>query len=682
MHQQYRNALLCLALLVASAAHAAPFDKLAYHQNTQRTGWNDHETMLTPKVVRGAEFGQLWQTEQLDMVDGQAPRLFATPLYVDRVAITTGAHRGKTFPVIYAASDVGFAYAISAARAHGVAAGTILWKTRLAAVRPSGGNLSTPVIEVRRKLIYLVSGDGKDPYRVHALALGSGRAQPGWPVALDAASINVPGINRNGATQFPGYLLIQRGALTLSPDNSRLYVAFGGSGSGWLVGLDTLRPRVATAFSSTARTEEGQGGMWASSGAAVDRDGYVHIATGASVHVHLQKLGLAGVFPDSEHNWGQSILRLRDDPAGGFKLVGTYSPFNYAQAQVTDIDLASSGTILIDLDPATTSTPRLLMLGGMKQGNAYLLDRANMPGSLIKRPAIGADAASDGSLLAPEPQPQFGTRGPLNVFGPYADENAMNDQARSRTTAAYLRTSAGKHYVFMTGSAKTGPKLEDSKPPGLARLAIVTTPGAPAFLRTDQLEVTQTFHNPSSPIVTSHGGRDAIVWVIDNNAKRTTALRGINAPRPFLYAFDALTFELLWRSAPGELATTGKYNEATVANGTVFVGTDRIQAFGVRGANWAKRAPIGSPFLAATASVSNAAPALIKKGEAVYTQRCAVCHGSGQPGIPPRETLSRFDSGHIAYALTSGLMRAQAAGLTPGEIDAVAAYLPSLPASR
>ena len=101
-------------------------------------------------------------------------------------------------------------------------------------------------------------------------------------------------------------------------------------------------------------------------------------------------------------------------------------------------------------------------------------------------------------------------------------------------------------------------------------------------LRIDQLETSVVLENPGSPVVTSNGYRDAIVWVLDENARRTALLSGSDAPRPVLYAFDAMTLRLLWKSRPGELNTSGKYNEPAFARGTVFVGTDRIQAFGLR----------------------------------------------------------------------------------------------------
>jgi hypothetical protein len=52
---------------------------------------------------------------------------------------------------------------------------------------------------------------------------------------------------------------------------------------------------------------------------------------------------------------------------------------------------------------------------------------------------------------------------------------------------------------------------------------------------------TLALENPGSPIVTSNGSRDPVVWV----------------------------------------HASGKYNQPVIARGTVFVGTDRVQAFGL-----------------------------------------------------------------------------------------------------
>jgi mono/diheme cytochrome c family protein len=671
---------MLLSCAVANVSlKAGVLDKPTYHNDIQRTGWNPHESILTPSTVASSAFGQLWQTPRFDSIGDREPRLFATPLYVDQIAFSSGPHQGKTLSVIYALTDLGFLYAVNAIETGDTPAGTILWSKRLSETKPGGmGALSTPTIDLKQQRLYAVCANGNKPYQVHALDLATGEQKPGWPVAIDAATVNAPGINRNGTTLFPSQLLIQRGALTLNPDGSRLYVSFaeGGTSPGWIISLDTNKAAVATAFSATPRTEEIQGGMWASGGPTVDSDGYVHIATGSSVQVYIKKIGLPGIFPNSEHNWGQSVLRLRDDPQKGFELTGTYTPFNYAQAQVTDIDLGASGTTAIDLDPATTSTPKLLVLGG-KQGNVYLLDRARMPGSLIKRPPVSEDPGTDGSLLPPDPQPQFGKRGPINVFGPYADKNAMNDQARSRTTPAYFRSAAGKNYVFISGSAKTGKKWDVSTPPGLVRLEIITSPGKPAYLKIDQLEETQVFHNPGSPVVTSDGGNGAIVWVLDTNVVRTAPMQGPGSSRPVLYAFDALTFKVLWKSAPNELATSGKYNEPTIARGLVIVGTDRIQAFGLQAGT--SRPVFPSPFdQVAAAPKSTLDPKRLETAKTTFEQRCVVCHKSGAPGIPTLEMISKLDVGRIGDAMRIGLMKPQATGLAEEQIGDLAFYVNSL----
>ena len=665
------------------AQKTSSVNKLSYHYDKQRSGWNPHETRLTPESVSGSRFAELWQTPQFDVVEGDEPRLYAAPLYVERLTLSNGPHKGKTFSAVFAGTDVGHLYAVNATAAGNVAPGTILWKRRITEAKPGRfGNISTPVIDLERQRIYVVGNDGpRTPDRVYALDLRSGELLKNWPVVLDSATVNAPHVKRNRDSKFPNkHNLIQRGALNLNLDGSRLYVTYA-SDWGWIMSIDTRSASVASTFSTTAHNEQ-NGGIWASGGPSIDKDGNLYMATGSNVQIILRNLGLPGIFPDSEHNWGQSVIRLRDDPKEGLTLIGTYSPFNWAISQVMDMDLGSSGTVVIDLDPATTSTPKLLVAGG-KQGNVYLIDRANMPGSLVKRPPISEDASSDKSLLSPEIQPQFGAPGPLNVFGPYMEKNGMNDQARSRTTAAYFKSENGKNYVFATGSAKTGHKLDVSTPPGLARLEIVTSPGKPAYLKVDQLEMTHTFHNPGSPIVTSNGGRGAIVWVLDTNAPRTTPIKGPRMKqRPILYAFDALTFQLLWKSEPGQLGATGKYNEVAVVNGVIYVGTDRIQAFGLVPSRQAKPtfpSPFENVVQIAEEPKAPADPKVIAAGKNLLSARCEVCHNSGQPGIPTLAHISMLNENRIVETLLNGVMQPQAVGLTEQDARAIAAYLGSMP---
>jgi hypothetical protein len=185
-------------------------------------------------------------------------------------------------------------------------------------------------------------------------------------------------------------------------------------------------------------------------------------------------------------------------------------------------------------------------------------------------------------MIAPEVQPLCKRRGPISLFKPFSDEIGAYDQAKSRTTASYYRDDAGTTYIYVNGASKKGENFNTSTPPGLAKVKVFTDPGKPAFLRVDKLEMVTTFHNPGSPVISSNGGRDAIVWMVDQGQPRTASLYGPNPPKPTLYAYDATNLKILWQSAPGELFTTGNYSEPTVVNGLALVATDRLQAYGLR----------------------------------------------------------------------------------------------------
>lgn len=105
-------------------------------------------------------------------------------------------------------------------------------------------------------------------------------------------------------------------------------------------------------------------------------------------------------------------------------------------------------------------------------------------------------------------------------------------------------------------------------------------PGTKAHLAVEDANPELALLNPGSPVVSSSRSMGAVVWILDENGKRTDALvpdGSVMPPVPMLYAFDALTLEVLSRTplaAPG-----GKYNHPTVAHGLVLVGTDRLSAF-------------------------------------------------------------------------------------------------------
>jgi hypothetical protein len=591
--QRVNNPLPSINPFCPSATDAV--DTVTFHGDRARSGWNASETALTPASVASPSYGWLWDSEPFDTatVAGitYSPRIYGSPLYVDRVPISDGAHAGITASVVVVATSNAWVYAVNAcdpgtgsadaSSGPRVPSGAILWRTQLGdpAVVPGldggvpAGVLSTPYIDLDdpSPRIYVASASLQSGWQVFALDLGNGRVLPGWPVAINDVALRP--INRNGPATFQeATIMSQRGALNLSPDRATLYVSFGSyndHGAGWLVAVDTRQARLASAFSSApSDAPTANGGIWEPGGPAVDAAGNVFATTGNS--------------PDrsanSPHVWGESLLEWTPI----LTLRGTYTPFNHCQLDAADADLGGCSPLLVpDIDPAQTLTPRLVAFGG-KQGNVYLLGRDQLPGRLDARPPCSTDSTTDQSLMPPGSQPQFGARGPLNVFGPYTEQYANSDYAKMRTTPALFQDAAGVRYLFVSGASKAAASSKQSVAPALVRLRIVTSPGTQAYLEVDAADQATVLVNPGSPVITSDATDRAVVWVLDENAQRTASLLDSSGPWPVLHAIDAITMKELWQSPRDLLHLGGKYTTPTIAHGFVFVGTDRIQTFGMR----------------------------------------------------------------------------------------------------
>jgi outer membrane protein assembly factor BamB len=564
-----------------------------FHGDRQRLGWNSHEAALTPASVASPAFGTLWSSPALDSVDldgvSYPPHLYASPLYVDDVLLSGGEFAGQRASVVVVATSNGFVYAV-AARSPNLAPGTIVWRKQLGtpAVVPHldggipMGVLSTPILDldVQPARLYVVAADAVLGWQTYALELGSGDIASGWPVRIDDQALQR--VNQNGPARFQvSTVMSQRGALNLSPDGGVLYVPFASyvdGGAGWLVAVDTRQAKLASAFSVAPSSEPvPNGGIWSAAGPAIDASGRVYATTGNSP---AGSAGAPGV-------WGQSLLVW--DPR--LRLLAAYTPFDYCDLDAGDIDLSGSSPVLIpDLEVTSTATPHLIAFGG-KQGTVYLLDRDALapPGgdsSGLSRPAhrppCSTDSTIDRSLLPPAPQPQYQARGPLNVFGPYSERYGQGDWAKMRSTPAYFRRADGSSVLFVSGSTRAAEDSTEAVPPGVARLRVVTNAGEPAYLAVEATADGVAFRSPGSPVVTSDADASgAVVWVLDANLPRADPLVGADVPHPVLYALDADTLQVVWRSPPDELAVGGKYNTPVIAHGVVYVGTDRVQAFGL-----------------------------------------------------------------------------------------------------
>lgn len=101
-------------------------------------------------------------------------------------------------------------------------------------------------------------------------------------------------------------------------------------------------------------------------------------------------------------------------------------------------------------------------------------------------------------------------------------------------------------------------------------------------------------------------------------------------------------------------------------------------ALGLAGATApAAAAPMGD--LPALKAASKLDPAVDKRGGEIYRGVCSACHDQGMNRAPQRYMLELMTPESIDLALTEGVMRAQAASLSPADRKAVAQYISGRP---
>src|ERR1700678_3305938 len=121
----------------------------------------------------------------------------------------------------------------------------------------------------------------------------------------------------------------------------------------------TLAQSGAFATETTGSTL-GAGGWQSGRPPGVDSTGYVYVFTGNGY-----TSGYNGV-----NNFSESVLKL--NPASGLSLVDWFTPQNWSAMDADDLDLASSGPLLI---PNTSPS---LLAGGGKTGVLYVLNTTSL----------------------------------------------------------------------------------------------------------------------------------------------------------------------------------------------------------------------------------------------------------------------------------------------------------------
>jgi uncharacterized protein (TIGR03437 family) len=331
---------------------------LTANYDNQRTNANLQETTLKPSNVSSATFGKIASVS----VDGQ---IYAQPLYATGVQILGAKHN-----VVYVATMHNSVYAIDADAPQ---ASGVLWQLNLGPsvpstmfqdfddISPEIGILSTPVIDVSRQVMYLVSetvdASQTPVFKLHALLLANGREVMNGPVTIAASVPGTGAASDNGTIAFDAMMQLQRPGLALA--NGAVYLAFGSHGDsddfhGWLMSYDTSNLQRRISVLNT--TPDGWGGaIWQAGRApAIDDLGNLYVATGN------------GDF-DGSTNFGESLLRLSGTD---LKPLDWYTPEDWNDLNDKDWDFGSVGAILL---PNTN-----LVLTGAKSGTLCLIRRDSM----------------------------------------------------------------------------------------------------------------------------------------------------------------------------------------------------------------------------------------------------------------------------------------------------------------
>ncbi len=511
--------LIVLALLQSLSAHAQPPPVLQRGYDAGVSGATLRETTLTTSNVAAGTFGLVFRLSVDD-------NILAQPLYVPGVMINGTSHN-----VLYVATMSDTLYAFDAD-----VGGSPLWITKaifgnavpvpIAQFAYSGnkniinnlGILSTPVIDPATNTLYAVACTLENNtlvYRLHAVDIATGALRTGSGAVI-SGSYNTMTFDARNQWQRMSLVLSGNnvvfgfGALELE-STANLY-------SGWVFAYDksTL---VQTGAFATATTGNGGAGAWQSGRPpVVDSSGNVYVITGN---------GYSGAGYDGVRNFSESILKL--DPAHGLSLVDWFTPSNWLTLDNQDLDLTSSGAMLV---PGTT-----LLVGGGKTGLMYVLNPASATG-------LGHYTASDSGALQ---KVQIST-GELRGGPVYWQRSTANGGPRlfNWGETDRLKAFSFNGSTFATTPSAQGSLLNQIWPGGILTLsANGETPGS------------------------------GVLWA-------TVAASGDaenNPPVPgALYAFDASNVAApLWTSntnaARDSFGNFAKFVPPLVANGRVYVAT-------------------------------------------------------------------------------------------------------------
>jgi len=506
--------VLCALLALTGGPGLARAAGVTNAGDDLRTGWYSDQSSLTPQLVSGGTFGQLWSAA----VDGQ---VYAQPLLANSTLLV--------------ATENNAVYGLNPGT------GAVKWTTNLGApwkaadigcgdLAPNVGVTATPVIDAATNTAYLThktyaSGTtGPAAYWLDALDMTTGAEKAGFPVRLTGTAQNA------SAQTFDATHELQRPGLLLM--DGVVYAAFAGHCDitpyqGWVFGVST--GGVVKARWVADQTGNGAGIWQSGAGITSDGSGRILLSTGNG---GAPNSAIPGSTPPP--NLGESVVRLNVQSDGTLRATDFFAPFDAYSLDSWDADFASGGVTGLPAPVFGTATLPNLAVAVGKQGYVYLLNRDDLGGS--RQGPSGSDR------VVQRIGPYGGVWSRPGVW-PGDGGWVYIPTASGGTTAA---GSSGNLRVYKYGLSGTGQ-------PTLSLQA--TSTDAFGF-------------SSSAPIITSDGttSGSALVWVIWTPGGSGTGAQ--------LRAYDPVPVNgapvLRW-SAP--IGTSAKFNVPGVGAGRVYVGT-------------------------------------------------------------------------------------------------------------
>ncbi len=579
-----RNTLLRLEELEARVVPST--DVTAYHQaspvpspsSTIGAGVNSNETILTPANVNSTDFGKLFSTT----VDGQ---VYAEPLYMENVNVTTGANQG-THNVVYVATQHDSLYAIDAST------GTILWQDALLTpehggtvtsvpnnavgssdISPEIGVTATPVIDPATNTIFVeakeqeVASDGTHfEHHLYAINIGSGAITNKVLIAdsIGDTVVSGPSVEGNGDGSSGGVLkfdaLRQMDRPALALVNGNIYLAFASHGDntpyhGWILGYSESSLALNAVFNDNPNGNDD--GIWQGGGTlayeTVDGNTYLYFETGNGTFDTTLTASpfTSGLMIPNQGDYGDSFVKVEIDgstPAAGslnaannmngwgMHVADYFTPMNEGNLSNGDTDLGSAAPLLLPASAGSATHPHL-MVGSGKEGRIYLIDRDNMGG-------YNGDAAGDGN----------------SGFDNIVQETAPGTINGSLDTPTFF--NGVLYYVGGYGDQARTFTLSNA-----------------AISSSSVTQSTDSYQFPGSTatISTDTSGGNAVVW--DIAGPGSNELRAYDASQG--YSSEIYTSDQAANSRD-TLGSAVKFTVPTVADGEVFVGTtNSVVAYGL-----------------------------------------------------------------------------------------------------